>query len=676
MKFIRSLLTVVMGSLVLLGCGAETEQAIEPPAAVDSPADMVLLNGYVYTVDADRSIAEAVAVRDGKIIRVGTSQEVSKLQGPETEVVELRGRMLLPGLHDVHLHIFGIVEPDVCSLGSEVHSLEEMVPLLQDCVESYQLPAGEWLAVDMWNFSEGNQASERLPNLRAALDAVSTDHPIILWGNDGHHGAVNSAALALAMDKSGTVVGFSSESLAGVMAEYRDLVGVDANGEPNGEVHEQARSALGPKRRDPEVLGKLLPEIGQVLASNGLTSVQDAMLTPDFLPALEAFENSGKMRFRLQVSSRLDPLEWEDQETGEVQMDAMLELLEANRRKFQSSELIAATAVKIFIDGVIEGNPLANPPTLPNAAVLAPYKQPQISYDAASQTASIDGYVDTGSEACEEVQGMPGRFNDTAARDGFISRNGFHPAQCVISLGVLRDQEPFIRGYIRRLNDAGFTIHIHVIGDRAVRVGVDALEAVMDPALGNPLRHTMAHLQIIHPDDQLRIGKLGLYLAYTYAWALTGLTYDMTVIPFIDEIKNVEDLYDPNGYYMQNAYPVRSVMEAGAVLAAGSDAPVDDRSPRPFVNMAVGITRSGPEFGVLNENESIDVHQMIAAYTINGARALSQEDRVGSVEVGKRADFAVINQNIVELFEKGEAERIADTLVDLTIFDGEVIYKR
>jgi len=79
---------------------------------------------------------------------------------------------------------------------------------------------------------------------------------------------------------------------------------------------------------------------------------------------------------------------------------------------------------------------------------------------------------------------------------------------------------------------------------------------------------------------------------------------------------------------------------------------------------------------VLNENETIDVHQMIAAYTINGARAMSQENSVGSIESGKRADLVVLDQNIVELYESGQAERIADTGVDITIFDGEIIYNR
>jgi len=198
----------------------------------------------------------------------------------------------------------------------------------------------------------------------------------------------------------------------------------------------------------------------------------------------------------------------------------------------------------------------------------------------------------------------------------------------------------------------------------------------MDPADGNPLRNTLAHIQLVNPQEQQRIGELGLYMAYTYAWMLADLPYDMSVMPFIDEIDSVGDLYKPAGYYMQNNYPVRTTMEAGAVLLGGSDAPVDVRSPRPFVNIKMGITRENPDHIVMNPEETVDVFQMIEAYTINGAKAMRHEDLVGSIEVGKRADFAVLNQNIVELYEAGRATEIADTQVDLTVFDGEVVYQR
>ena len=295
--------TALFTAVLLASCG-RTDQ----PTTPTQTADLLLLNGYVYTVDEARSVAQAVAVKDGVILAVGSDADMQPLRGADTEVIDLQGRMLMPGLQDSHIHIFGIVEPDVCTLRSRPMKLVDMVPYLQECVQRYALAPGEWLPVDMWNFAEGNQVSEEYPNLRAALDAVSTEHPIILWGNDGHHGAANSLALATARDAQGNVVGLSAGTLAGVFAEYRDLVGVDENGEPDGGLHEHARGLLDmPPRRDPARLGGLLPQINQVLASNGITSAQDAALDPAFLSPLRDYEASGAMHFRLQVANRLDP---------------------------------------------------------------------------------------------------------------------------------------------------------------------------------------------------------------------------------------------------------------------------------------------------------------------------------------------------------------------------------
>jgi hypothetical protein len=103
-----------------------------------------------------------------------------RVKGPGTRVIDLGGRMLLPGLHDVHMHVFGIVEPDTCSLRSEAMTLEQMVPYLQECVQRYKYPPGAWIAVDMWDFSTGNQVSKRLPSCarRWMRYPWKTDHPV------------------------------------------------------------------------------------------------------------------------------------------------------------------------------------------------------------------------------------------------------------------------------------------------------------------------------------------------------------------------------------------------------------------------------------------------------------------------------------------------------------------
>jgi len=666
----------VLLSLVVLSpvsCGSDEEQRAAKVAS--RPADLLLINGYVYTANPDRTVAEAVAVNDGVISAVGSTVDLRALQGPKTQVIDLAGRMLMPGLQDAHLHLLGMAEPDICTLRDEPMSLQKMVPYLQDCIRRYELQPGDWLAVDRWNCYLGNDVSAGLGSLRAALDAVSTEHPVILWGIDGHHGAVNSRALERARDPSGNQVGLSKQTMGTVFAEYADLVGLDANGDPNGEVNEQARYLMAPPpRRDPAVRGPLLPQVGELLARNGITSVQEAAMEPSFLPYFKTFAESGRMRFRMQAALYLDPFYYRDPLSGEVRLDDMMNDIETLRAGFIDVPLVRLNAAKIYVDGVLEGNPIIDPPTLPNAAVLEAYHQPLYRRDAADGTFKVIGYVDTSSPACQEVRAEAEKYHQASAVRAFRAEQGFHPAQCMISNGVLRDSASFIDRYVRRLDEAGFTIHMHVIGDRAARVAVDALAHVITPGGGNPLRHSLAHLQLVHPDDQKRIGELGLYLAWTYAWAATDPRYDINVMPFLGDVNGPRGMYDPESYWIKNSYPVRRTMEFGAIPVAGSDAPVDDRSPRPFVNMALGLTRRGRDGNVLNAEQAIDIHQMIAAYTINGARALNQEKITGSIEVGKKADLAVLDRNIVDLYESGHADDIAKTQVDMTLFDGQIIY--
>ncbi len=146
------------------------------------------------------------------------------------------------------------------------------------------------------------------------------------------------------------------------------------------------------------------------------------------------------------------------------------------------------------------------------------------------------------------------------------------------------------------------------------------------------------------------------------------------VIPFIDEVQGEDDLYNPQHYYMQNVYPAQSVQREGGLVVAGSDAPVGSRDPMPFVSLEQAITRSAGAF-VLNRAQGLSVHEAIAAFTTNGARLMGHADELGSLEVGKVADLIVIDQNIVELAENNRAEDISDTRVQLTIFNGQVIFE-
>jgi predicted amidohydrolase YtcJ/quercetin dioxygenase-like cupin family protein len=636
------------------------------------PADLVLRNAFVYTVDPDRSVAEAVAIRANKIVFVGDGEDVGDFIGPDTQVRDLAGQMVLPGLHDTHLHPLYIAAGDICDLDNQPRTLDAFVPFLSDCLRRYQIPEGEWLWADQWSFVIGNQPSERYPTMRAALDAVSTQHPIVLYGNDGHHYAVNSAALARAQSPAGDAVGLTAETLQSTFASYRELVGVDESGEPNGYLTESAIDLTDPPSeleiRDFEAI---LPEATKLLAKSGITSLQDAAVGTEYLPFYQRLEERGEMTFRMRAALFK---EFPKSQAAIEMLPEIVEEFKAIRERYADSRFIHADGVKIFVDGVIEGNPLASPPTLPNAAVIRSYQQPIFTIDPNTMRADVGGYVDLDGEVCLEYRSHPLAYANAEAKSRFKSEHGYFPQQCEQNYGVLEHSEEFIHAFVREMEAADFAVHAHAIGDRAVRVAIDAFEASR-AANGDPLHpQSLAHAQLIHPADQQRIGDLGIYIAFTYAWIDAEIEYDMSVIPFIDQVAGVEDLYNPDHYTIQTTYPAGSILEHGGILIAGSDAPVETRDPQPFVNIQQAVTRDS-EAGTFNADQRIDIHDAIAAYTINGAKLFGHQERLGSIEVGKKADLIAIDRNLIELAEADRANEIGETRVTLTIFDGEVIYE-
>jgi len=647
--------------LSLAACGPSVE-----------PADLVLTDAFVYTVDADRSVAEAVAIRENKIVFVGDGEEVEDFIGPDTQVRDLAGKMVLPGLHDTHLHPLWIAKGDICDLESQSRTLDAYVPFLRACLSRYQIPEGEWLWAEQWDFATGNRPSERYPTMRAALDAVSTQHPIILLGNDGHHYAVNSAALARVKNPAGDAVGLNAETLQSAFASYRELVGVDESGEPNGYLTESAIDLTAPpsefEMRD---FDATMPDVAKLLAKTGITSLQDAVVAPEYLPFYQRLEERGEMTFRMRAA--LFKKFPKSQAALEMLPEAVEEF-KAIRERYANSRFIHADGVKIFVDGVIEGNPLASPPTLPNAAVISSYRQPIFAMDPDSMLTDVWGYVDLEGDVCLEYRSHPIAYANTEAKRRFKSEHGYFPQQCEQNYGVLEHSEEFVHAFVREMEAAEFAVHAHAIGDRAVRVAIDAFEASR-AANGEPLHaQSIAHAQLIHPKDQQRIADLGIFMAFTYAWIGPDTEYDMSVIPFIDEVASADDLYNLDHYAIQNTYPAGSILKRGGILVAGSDAPVDTRDPRPFVNIQQAVTRS-TETGVFNADQKIGIDAAIAAYTINGAKLFGHDARLGSIEVGKKADLIVIDHNLIELAEAGRANEIGNTRVTLTIFDGKVVHE-
>jgi predicted amidohydrolase YtcJ len=219
-------------------------------------------------------------------------------------------------------------------------------------------------------------------------------------------------------------------------------------------------------------------------------------------------------------------------------------------------------------------------------------------------------------------------------------------------------------------------MHIHAISDRSVRTAVDAIEAARQADGISTTRDALAHLQLVNPTDIARIGRDHLYIAFTYAWMNTDPDYDLTVIPFFQRVigNSYEALHPAGSYYESNTYPVRAIKAAGGILAAGSDAPVETRDPRPFVNMTRAITRRFPGKPPLSPQQGITIRDVIDAYTLNGASMLNLQKDAGSIEVGKSADFILLDRDILALADGGHPDGIADTHVLGTWFRGKKVY--
>lgn len=220
--------------------------------------------------------------------------------------------------------------------------------------------------------------------------------------------------------------------------------------------------------------------------------------------------------------------------------------------------------------------------------------------------------------------------------------------------GELHFDEAAIFALVSALDAAGFALHLHVMGDRGVRVALDAIEAARVTNGAGP-RHHIAHLSMIHPDDARRFGPLGVTANMQALWAAP----DPHVVPMIGEER------------MLRGYPFRAIADSGAELAMGSDWPVSPPDPWLAIHVAVNRALPGapPEAGVLDPAQALTLTEVLAAYT-SGSSSLVLGDP-GRIRVGARADLTVATQDPFE----APSERIAETATALTVVAGEVVFE-
>jgi predicted amidohydrolase YtcJ len=538
-------------------------------APAPKPADLILTGGFVYTMDAARSAAEAVAVRGGRIVYVGLAADAKAFAGQSTRIVDLSGKMLLPGFHDAHVHpVEGGRDLALCDL-TALKSQEEVFEAVRKYAASHtQEP---WIRGGGWDlplFPDANPT-------RQQLDALVADRPAYLEASDGHSVWVNSKAL----------------ELAGVTRETPDppagRIERDSLGNPSGTLRETAA----------RLVWKHLPEFtprqwddglrrGVALANRlGITSFIEANAGNDVVAAYRRAEESGALTARVVVSLSVDTSKGPEQ---------VAEL--ARWRSTLTRGRLRASAAKIFADGVIESG---------TAALLEPY---------------LDKPGDRGKPRLE-----PEAFAQLASA----------------------------------LDREKFQIHIHAIGDRAVRMSLDALEAARRANGRRDARPLLAHIELINPQDIPRFRRLGVIADFQPLWAWAD--------PYIVDL-TIPKLGPERSRWI---YPIGSVAAAGAVVAGGSDWSVSSMNPLDAIEVAVtrrDLGASGPAF--LPE-ERISLPEALAAYTIAGAYAAFEEKETGSIEVGKAADLIVLDRNLFEV----PPEKIHEAKVLWTLLEGREIWR-
>ena len=299
---------------MLSGCGADLE-VLRP--------DTVLFNGNIVTVDEDFSIAEAVAIKDGKFIAVGSNAQVRGLAGDSTEVVDLEGKTVLPGFNDPHLHFahsLGFVEDEITGRFRNTKSIQEILAVVQEKID--QTPAGELVWFFLGPGSPNALEEGRFPN-RRDLDRISPEHPVFLeYGGSG----ANASANTLALSKAGITRRTPQPSTQKLIGEIMK----DASGEPTGVLRGRGAVALAHRvlvRHSTETLAQTIQHAAETVLAYGITTIGDPNTNVSglrdnqtWVQAYQRLSNQGKLMVRVNAIMRLpipveptdEILEWLD----------------------------------------------------------------------------------------------------------------------------------------------------------------------------------------------------------------------------------------------------------------------------------------------------------------------------------------------------------------------------
>ncbi len=537
--------------------------------------ELILLNGNFRTQDPKRPRAGAVCMGGGRILAMGSDEDIKSLASSNTEIINLGGRLGLPGMTDSHFHYYDWALGRQQLELADVKSFQELIDKVAFSV-SETVP-GTWVLGQGWN--ESDWPENRMPT-RDDLDAVAPSHPVALWRCDMHLASVNSRALQLAgIDRN------TPDPPQGVIAK-------DASGRPNGILRELAPNLIKAVINDPsdDELVEVMRDGISFLHSLGLTGIHDSRLMGGLegARALKAWQ-------RLNEMGELDLRCW----VG-IPGERLDEAIALGLRTGLGDDRLRIGHLKYFADGGMGAR---------TAWMLEPYLDAEC--------------------------GMP-----------------------------LFPMDEFAEA-VKKADRAGLAVMVHAIGDRANREVITVFEElekarVKDgkPAYAPPrISHRIEHVQMIRPEDLERLARLGV--------AACVQPHNMIL-----DISMIDESVGSKGKW---TYSYRDMLDAGIPVFFSSDAPVCDTSPLVGIHAAVTRQRKDgtPEGGWYPE-QKISVDEAVRGYTIVPAEVYGRDHELGSITPGKRADLIILDRDIYTV----DPMEIAETTVDLTLFDGRVVHRR
>ncbi|KAJ4215789.1 hypothetical protein NW759_009650 [Fusarium solani] len=599
------------GALIATGM-VSYASAKGPPHRPGRPvADFVFQNGSIYTLNAASTKVSSLAVKDGEIIYVGNDAKVVPLIGNATQVVDLEGRMVMPGFVDPHMHVLQAGQDLLkCNFNYQRLNVEQILEHLQTCLDSDpDSTDDDWLDGVALNYIPLALSGETLT--KEELDTLNTKRPVFVRSSDYHTFVLNSRALALSN------ITASTPNPPGGIIEH-----VSGSQEPSGVLLDGANILIaGPPRPSEEQNADAGRAALQILRENGITTWQDALATNEHWGPWQIIKERGELSSRGYFDYRIQPPSTLEEVDAVVEETVELLASRNDNTTIGPEPTLKWQSIKALLDGIL-------PYSARTAANTDPYWLP---------TNGTNGTVEWAPD--------PDELARTYWEADILSK----------TLGGL-----FLKGVDAQL---------HTDGDRAVHISLDAAEdyrrAHPDAP---PIRLALAHASLTLEEDWPRFAELGVDAVFSFQWSqLAPMWVPETLLSLgeyrmdnLDAYARIEEAGRPPVY--GSDWPV-DPLDIWLALKAGVTRRGDPENPNSPASIGEDYRGPFPGRGITRESA-------LRAMTINPARLLRADKQIGSLEKGKVADIIVLENNYFEVPE----EELGRNRVLLTMVGGEVVY--